>query len=367
MRSKLVNYLLGIAFLCLVMCCVLLWNAATIVEALINQSIQEQGVTVDVSSLRYQAEDGLVALIRECRNETLVIEQVEVTIPILGMLFSRDQLSLEMHAERLSLRCTQSVGLEAEQLIYEFKQEVPSLVTQQCERLLNLVESFQIRSLKLEIKTVEVIHSRGSSFGGSGLIVFNSHSGEERLLTLRFTNSDLDFQLQATVDSAVESLSMDFRVQIHEIKPFTGILIRDLADESTRHRQVLSLEKLATGFALDASGYFRWRSDSANALSLAVLGQVGTTRSDMGEGSVSFKPASFGVATNGHDVFRAYLNAPVRELKIGDKMTSEGEFSLRMENQSISAKLTTDNDTQELLNDELYSFDFTNGYLTVNG
>ncbi|HAV13165.1 MAG TPA: hypothetical protein DCX06_06715, partial [Opitutae bacterium] len=82
---------------------------------------------------------------------------------------------------------------------------------------------------------------------------------------------------------------------------------------------------------------------------------------------VSFKPASFGVATNGHDVFRAYLNAPVRELKIGDKMTSEGEFSLRMENQSISAKLTTDNDTQELLNDELYSFDFTNGYLTVNG
>jgi hypothetical protein len=203
-----------------------------------------------------------------------------------------------------------------------------------------LLGALPVRALQVDLKAVELRKAGRVVAFQSDLSLVSTDSGVIEIAAsvegerFRFNGRLRDVLPDGEIALDFVAGVSDWAGCVEAYAPEFGALLRS--------KQVdLYLDPLgASESCIDFSGYVRWSDHEPERVRAAVLGNLGPMEVFHGDLDVVFEPASFGFATDGVEVLRAYATIPVAAVRAGAWQQSGGEVSLKINESGLHGALT---------------------------
>lgn len=316
------------------------WQATRIIEVIIEPSLVERSATIEINSIKVIS-SGLRVEVDSYTEPGVSIEHFEAILPWSGLLAYKHALNVNVNCEKLTLDATtfssheetntsKSIGQQLTQLSDSIEVIFQELTTSLNERPIN---SFDITIDEIDYKAQDESYQfklETSLIGGiDGTTV----------LSLQVTNPEITCNARMRMSGMADTVGVDFSAYAKEwdivSKKYLGKVLSILSEQQID----FYLDPLSGERFLDVSGYARWHAEKPNELQAALLGNIGPTEVFAPQGEWTTEPIAFGIATNGNNLTRAYLQVPIRDLRSGNWNEPNGELSVKLHNDVANVEL----------------------------
>lgn len=202
--------------------------------------------------------------------------------------------------------------------------------------LADVLEALPISALDLDLKAVDLhLGERLVAFQSELSLIATSAGIVEVALSIDNECFSFDGRLRDTLPSS--EIALDFVASASDWEGCIDAYVPELG-AALREKQVdLYLDPLAEGTVFaDVSGYVRWSGAQPAHVRAVVMGNLGPVEVFWDDLDATFEASSFGMATNGADVSRAYGTLPVGLVQAGVWRQSGGEITLQVNEAGIS-------------------------------
>ncbi|MGJ8641177.1 MAG: hypothetical protein ACSHYA_17435 [Opitutaceae bacterium] len=297
------------------------------VERSVNKLVGERAGVVEIGSIRLSVENGLVVVIESYREPNVHVENLRLTIPFVSLLEYRDSMNIRAVAESVTLELPTELTAEGLMQAEQFN-TIGETITDLCREVLSAALRVQFQTVECEIADL-TLTSDSFNYSSKLYVSCDASNGGDWITDIRSESEHFGLQAQVCIDKAAELLAVDFSMGARKWETLSGY---DLD---------LSIAPFESGAFADASGYFRWAASDADTFNFAILGTIAPWQYAGDASKMVTRSASFGIATNGVSVFRAYLNTPFEALILGSEHHDSGEFTVEIDNHQLKANLQT--------------------------
>ena len=341
---KFIAYLLLFLAVCFGL---LLYNAASIFERFANQMLVERGGVIEIQSLSIRPESGLVVVIQKYQEPDVTLEDLRLQVPLMALLDHQNQLSVQVEIHKCSVKRTLGEGAQEPVKLHEQLDRLHERIVETCQTIVANVSQLPLQSLGLRIDDLQVSANQ-FSYQSSLTLQVDKQGADKLVSTLRSEGEYFGLQANINIDSLNQTVALDGSMSARDWEGISKNYLSELTAILSQKNAELYIDPLGASTFAEVSGYFRWNAQQPEHYNAAVLGNVGPSEVLMDALEGSTQSASFGIATNGNDVFRAYLTLPLEQLYVGTETYDSGELSLRIENQQCHLKMALGDNLVEL-------------------
>jgi hypothetical protein len=319
---------------------VIAWQATRIVEILIQPSLVDRSATIEISAIRVTS-SGLRVEVDSYTEPGISIEQLEAILPWSGLLAYKHALNVNVNCGKLSLdaatfitddpnKTSKTLGQQLAQLSDSIEVVFQRLIASLNERPVN---SFDITIDEVECK----IQGNTYQFELETSLI----TGVDRttVLSLQVVNPQITCNARMRMSGTADSVGVDFSAYAKEWDVFSKKYLSAVLSILSKQQIDFYLDPLSDERFVDISGYARWHAEKPNELRAALLGNIGPTEVFVPHGEWSTESIAFGLATNGNNLTRAYLQVPIRGMRSGNWSEPSGELSFQMHNDAANIEL----------------------------
>jgi len=364
MRSGCLKFFLIVCLFGVGAVTVLIYKAGSILEYSVNQIVADRGGSIEVREIGYDFDAGLLLHVSAYQEADLQVRDVTISAPLLSVFQYKDGLPLKLHAEEISLMLPPRTETLS-QPVGEGLREAPSRIAALCEVLLQRLKGSPLRSIEASVTVMEV-KIEDQQFIASVTLDGELDASKLLVLTARAEGERLGGMFTIEIDPVGASVAIDFSGSARD---WSGLLDNELQALNAillNYSFEVDADPLESGAFLETSGYFRWNASAPDTFNCALLGNLGAIEGFVDGSKVSMQPTSFGLATDGTSVFRAYLKAPIDNMLVGVDTFDSGELFVHIENQSLQVVMSLGNDRLELISRGYTSFFEGFGQLNVS-
>lgn len=313
----------------LVLCLVLYFWSATILEAALAPALAARAGEIEIESIRLRP-DGIELHLNRYEDSAFAVRGLTVTSPWSQLWSYRDGFGGRLHAQEFHLK----IELESE----VDESNVRILPAARTADLAARIDKWPLTVLEVEIDELWIEYA-GQDLRTGAELTFMRGTGGDTHLTVALKSKATDLQVRVKVLAGGEGLAVDYVGSLRDWAFFQGRYLRAFAEHLADQRMELYLSPLGEGRGfLDLSGYARWSAGEADRLSFTLLADLGASELYFANGECLLREASFGLASNGAGVLRAYAKGAVESLRYGSWMQSEGDWTLRMDGDQLAAE-----------------------------
>ncbi|MEN8734832.1 MAG: intermembrane phospholipid transport protein YdbH family protein [Lentimonas sp.] len=349
MRIRCLKFIFYLILLTAVVVCVLLYNVATLVELSVNQIISERGGNIKIERIALRPMSGLTIVIDKYSEPAIELQGLQVEVPLFALIQYKNRLALRVNIQQLSLELPEVADTHRQPTVGELMEKAQALVVEGCQAIVSNLNQLTLQGLELTIADLHIVSDQ-LTYQSSLSVDFDKDTNGKVVSTIRSESDYVGLQAQINIDRASETVAVDFSMSARKWEAMTEHYLSPLDEALSQYDAELYIDPLPSASFLEVSGYFRWTAQEKSQFNAAILGNVGASEVLMDSIECSMKPTSFGIATDGRDVFRVYLNLPLEQLYVGAETYEAGEISLRIENNQGTVKAILDDNFVELSN-----------------
>jgi len=320
---------------------VIVWQAAYLTELYLNHKLTAREGTIEVASLRYTPATGVEVRIDSYSDSSIEVSNVTLSAPLLGLINYKHALELTVRVDQMSITAPQS---ESTRQLPLMNQTLAVFRKQLIETLMEGAEGLEAQpfySLKLEIEDLEIVDS-SRTYAFQIYAELANGSETQTILSVELRGESFVSHARLQYYLADQALSVDFWASAMNWEAFSSHYAPELNQYLSTNKVNLDIDTLPSKQFLEASGYLRWNAKNPSNFSAALLSNVGAMEVSSGVTEIHTDPISFGIATNGDDIFRSYLKVPLKPSVVGSLPINRGEIGLKVENARVSTTILLD-------------------------
>jgi hypothetical protein len=313
---------------------------------MLRPHLSAREATLEIESI-YPGLRGVDLRIAHYSEAGFSVESLHVKLPWVGLFGGLESLQLHVDCSRIFIdidalpHSNELKPATAEDLVAGLPGHLGGLF----ESISSAVLELSLGALSASVGEIQLTASERTVSCSSELSVMVGESNAT-VLTGRVSNENFNIDARLRVDETGRELGLDFVASAANWEAFAKVFFPEIGPDLKEKQVDLYFDPLeGSGSFTDISGYARWSADKPDRVRAAVLGNLGAIEVFTRSGGFRSHSASFGLATDGLALCRAYLSLPIDTVQVGSWQANEGEVVLRLDGSTASTRVKLGEDS----------------------